>query len=163
MPVHQSARAVLINDAGRVLLFKSLTDPQDPAAGHVWGTPCGGVHDGEALAAAAVRKLHEEIGLMVTTESLGTPVARTSGYADLGWARGLFEDVFFLCRVTSYAIDISGQEDHERRHHAGHHWWSRQELAATRGTVHPLGLAELVTRLASGDVPVAPVRLPWHH
>lgn len=90
-------------------------------------------------------------------------MAHTSGYADLGWARGLFEDVFFLCRVTSHGVDTSGQEDQERRHHAGHRWWGVQELAATRDTVHPLGLAELVTRSASGDAPAAPVRLPWHH
>ena len=52
-----TARLILLDPAGRILLF-SATDPR----GQVWFTPGGGVHRGESLDAAAVRELAEETG-----------------------------------------------------------------------------------------------------
>ncbi|MFJ4918562.1 hypothetical protein [Streptomyces sp. NPDC088725] len=107
--------------------------------------------------------MREEIGLAVPPGALGPLVARTSGYADLGWAEGVFEDNFFHYRVTSLEVDISGQEAHESAHHGGHRWWSPAALAARTDTVYPLGLASLVEELTAGRVPLRPVSLPWQH
>jgi 8-oxo-dGTP pyrophosphatase MutT (NUDIX family) len=159
----RSARVVLLDKAHRILLLRAHIDPDEPGRGHCWVTPGGGVEDGETLAEAAARELREETGLSVGPEALGPQVAVVSGYADLGWAEGVFRDDFFHLRVTAHEVDISGQEAHERKHHAGHRWWTPDELAATRETVYPFGLAELAVELVAGRIPPAPVQLPWHH
>ncbi|CAL9337522.1 RNA pyrophosphohydrolase [Streptomyces sp. enrichment culture] len=160
---HRSARVVLVDETGRVLLLKSHTDPDAPGGGHDWSTPGGGVEEGETLAEAAARELFEETGLSVAPEALGSPVAQTSGHADLGWAVGLFQDVFFHLRVTDHEVDTGGQEEHEARHHAGHRWWTVDELSGGAEAVRPLGLGDLVADLLAGRVPAEPRRLPWHH
>ncbi|MFF1922929.1 NUDIX hydrolase [Streptomyces sp. NPDC058221] len=159
----RSARVVLVDDTDRVLLLKSHADPDDPAAGHSWWTPGGGVKGDESLAEAAARELLEETGLSVDAVALGPKIAETSGYAALHWAEGMFQDNFFHHRVTSHHVDISGQEEYERAHHAGHRWWTVDELAAGTDVIIPIGLAELAAELVAGRVPAEPVRLPWHH
>ncbi|MFD0621986.1 NUDIX hydrolase [Streptomyces sanglieri] len=158
-----SARVLLIDELDRLLLLKFHVDPDAPASGHGWCTPGGGVEDGETLAQAAARELREEIGLSVEPESLGSAVAETSGYADVGWAEGIFRDVFFQHRVTSYQVDVTGQEEHERKYHAGYRWWSIADLAATNETVYPFGLAKLMAELVAGQAFDDPIQLPWHH
>ncbi|MFF1452152.1 NUDIX hydrolase [Streptomyces sp. NPDC058274] len=159
----RSARVVLVDEADRVLLLKFHIDPEDPGRGHGWCTPGGGVEEGETLAEAAARELREETGLSLDADALGSSIALSSGYADLGWAEGVFQDNFFYCRVTAHQVDISGQGADELKYHAGHHWWTPAELAATNDTVHPSGLGELVAELVVGRIPAQPVRLPWHH
>ncbi|MEU9123196.1 NUDIX domain-containing protein [Streptomyces sp. NPDC048506] len=159
----RSARVVLIDEADRVLLFRFHVDPEHPEGGHAWCTPGGGVEDGESLVEAAARELHEETGLSVEPDVLGAKVAETSGYADLGWAKGMFQDVFFHCRIATHRVDIDGQGADELRYHAGYRWWPLDELAASSETIYPLGLAELAAGLAAGRTPSEPVRLPWHH
>lgn len=160
----RSARVLLFDEMDRVLLLKFHVDPDVPESGHGWCTPGGGVEDGETLAEAAVRELREETGLSVAVESLGSKVAETSGYADLGWAKGIFQDDFFHLRITAHhQVDISGQEAHERKYHAGHRWWTIGELATSSDTIYPCGLAELAADLVAGRMSPHPVRLPWHH
>ncbi|WP_433546964.1 NUDIX hydrolase [Streptomyces sp. CA-294286] len=163
-PRRESARVLVIDERGRVLLFRFRKF--GGGTGYGWCVPGGGVEAGETLAAAAVRELWEEAGLRLDERTLGGAVAETSGYADLGWAAGEFRDVYFRCRVESsaYEVDVRGLVGEERDHHAGHRWWSAEELGATAETVYPLGLAGLVADLVAGRVPEgAPVVLPWHH
>jgi 8-oxo-dGTP pyrophosphatase MutT (NUDIX family) len=154
----RSARVLLLDRSDRVLLLK-FADRRGP----IWITPGGGVDDGEPLRAAAVRELREEIGLDADQALLGQVVAYTSGYADLGWKRGVFRDDFFYCRVDGHRVDTTGQEPFERDQLVDHRWWTVDELAATTETVYPLGLVPLLAQLLAGDVPPEPVALPWHH
>ena len=149
----RSARVLLVDAADRLLLVRS---------GHAWFVPGGGVEEGEKLADAAARELREETGLTVAPAAL-YPVAYTSGRADLGWASGLCRDDFFLCRVISHQVDAAGLNEFERRYYRGHRWWSHAELAATRETIYPAGLAALVASLIAGRLPASPIALPWHH
>ncbi|GLZ12576.1 DNA mismatch repair protein MutT [Actinomadura sp. NBRC 104425] len=159
----RSARVLLVDDSERILLFRFLRERGRPDLGHFWITPGGGVDGGEDLRAAAVRELREETGLAVAPDELGPHVAVTSGYADLGWARGVFRDDFFLHRTAAYEIDTSGFQTVERTQITGHRWWTLDELRAADEPVYPLGLPPLLADLLAGRVPDEPVRLPWHH
>ncbi|POX39101.1 RNA pyrophosphohydrolase [Streptomyces sp. Ru73] len=159
----RSARVLLVDGGGRVLLFRSLRVMGRPEAGYCWLTPGGGVRRWERTARAAARELAEETGLSVPHTALTGPVARTSGHADLGWRTGLFEDVFYLYRVSRHDVDTGGFEAHERATIVGHRWWTPEELAAAPEEVYPHGLAALLTAILAGRLPATPVRLPWHH
>lgn len=159
----RSARVLLVDGAGRLLLLQSYVDPDRPSLGYCWFTPGGGVDDGETLVETAVRELHEEVGLAVTAADLGEPVAWTGGYADLGFLAGLFRDTFFHYRVNAHDVDTSGQQELERSHMVGHHWWTLDELRSPAEPVYPFGLVPLLTDLIAGRVPARPVQLPWHH
>jgi 8-oxo-dGTP pyrophosphatase MutT (NUDIX family) len=151
----RSARVLLLDAADRLLLFK---------LGDAWFAPGGGLDDGEQPREAAARELREETGLHVPVDDLGPLVATTSGHADLGWVSGLLRDDFFLHRVDSHRVDISGFEAHELSSFVEHRWWTPEELATTTTeTIYPIRLAWLVAELVAGRIPSEPVPLPWHH
>ena len=154
----RTARVLLLDAANRLLLVRSASNPDQPERGQAWFTPGGGIEPGEDPAAA--RELREETGLTAASADLRL-VAFTSGHADLGWARGLFRDDFFLHRVTSHLVDVTGLTEFELRRYVGHRWWTQEDLSATKETVYPLGLASLVAELIAGQIPAEPVELPW--
>lgn len=69
-----SARFLILNEAGELLLFR-FVHKRGPLAGlDFWATPGGGVEEGETLEQAALRELPEETGLR--RDSVGEVVAR---------------------------------------------------------------------------------------
>jgi len=158
----RSARVLLIDGQDRLLLLRFLNVADRPDRGHQWLTPGGKVERGEDLPTAASRELLEEVGLRADPAGL-RHVAFTSGQATFSWAKGLFRDDFLLYRVDSHVVDTSRQTNLERRHDAGHRWWTVDDLAATTETVRPNQLAALTRELLIGQVPATPVELPWHH
>jgi 8-oxo-dGTP pyrophosphatase MutT (NUDIX family) len=159
----RSARVILLDGNQRVLLLRFLFDLVDAGRGHGWVTPGGGVDVGEQLNEAAARELREEIGFVVSPEALGQPIAYSSGYADVGWAHGVFRDDFFFHRVDAHRVDTTGMEALERNHHAGHRWWRLDELTDSPEVIYPFGLASLLDQILSSGIPRQVVRLPWHH
>ncbi|QLQ36022.1 NUDIX hydrolase [Micromonospora robiginosa] len=155
-----SARVLLVDRAGRLLLLRFRFAPTGPARGHGWVTPGGGVEGDEPLAHAAAREVREEIGLVVDPDRLGRPVAYRVGADDRGPTSGLFRDDFFLHRLDRHDVDVGGMESHERVTHAGHRWWTLDELASTRDVVYPLGLSTLLADVLDGRVPTPARRLP---
>jgi len=72
-----SARVILLDGDGRVLLFR-VVGPRDDKP-PLWITPGGGVAPGEELVVAAARELEEGTGLKVSVAELGDPVAVCPG------------------------------------------------------------------------------------
>jgi hypothetical protein len=68
---------------------------------------------------------------------------------------------YFFTRAATRHIDLSGQDDSERRDLLDYRWWSAADLRVTRDLVFPVGLADLLQRLIAGDPPQHPVQLPW--
>ena len=142
----RAARVLLVDAAGRVLLFRG-GDPAAPEAGTWWFTPGGGLEAEESWAEGAARELHEETGLRVAPEALGAPVFEERADFSFG---GLVIDQdqrFFLLRVDSHDVDTSGFGEIEVASIEEHRWWSLHDLAATGETLYPLDLVDVLTRL----------------
>jgi 8-oxo-dGTP pyrophosphatase MutT (NUDIX family) len=159
LPIRRSARILLADRAERVLLFRFADQNSDAPGGVWWGTPGGGVEEGESVPAAAARELYEETGLRVAPESLGRIVGRSEGPALFFGERRWYLNEFYFLRTDGFALDDSGWNEVERVAIAEHRWWTVGELAATTETVHPPGLAEVLPDLFAGRLPAEPLEL----
>ena len=137
-----SARVVLLDDDGAVLLFCG-SDPasDDGSAPRWWFTIGGAAQPGETLTEAAVRELAEETGLRVAPGDMIGPVWRRD--AVIG-----SEEMFFVHRTARFEPSASGRTALERRYIHGHRWCDATmigELVAKGETVYPLQLGELLS------------------
>ncbi|HEY3754315.1 MAG TPA: NUDIX domain-containing protein [Pseudonocardiaceae bacterium] len=152
-PLRKSARIVLADPAGRVLLFRGI-DPGRPDESPFWFTPGGGVEDGEDLRATAVRELREETGLLAAEDRLVGPA----------WIRRVTfpfdgetldsEEWFFLARVGAQdvaAISHDGFTELETRTIDSHRWWTQRELKSTSEQIYPEQLADYLPGLLGGN------------
>jgi 8-oxo-dGTP pyrophosphatase MutT (NUDIX family) len=145
-----SARVVLMDASGRVLLFHGF-DPARPQE-LFWFTVGGGVENGEELRDAAVREAFEETGLKLAPESLVGPVWRRRAVFSFDGETFDAEEWFFYAAVDGdLVIDTSGFNDVEETTISGYRWWSAAELESTEDTVYPVQLAELLPALTTGD------------
>jgi 8-oxo-dGTP pyrophosphatase MutT (NUDIX family) len=142
----RAARIVLVDAAGRVLLFRG-TDPGRPGSRY-WFTPGGGLDPDESLVEGAIRELREETGLEVTPAELGEPVWQEDIVYpyDNRWYRQ--EQEFFLVRVESWEVTMAGLDAEEQRSIDGFRWWSLDELAEPTAKIYPRDLANLLRQTA---------------
>lgn len=95
--VRQAARAIVIDDKERLLLFKRIRDGREP----YWNAPGGGVEPTDAsLEAAMRRELAEELGAEVSSAGRVFIHSAPSRTAD-----GLAVHHYFLVRLL--ALDVS--------------------------------------------------------
>jgi len=130
---HITVVAAVIRDPhGRVLLTRR---PTHKHMGGLWEFPGGKIHDGENPAAALVRELHEELGVEA---SIGEPL--TFAVHEEAGLRILL--LFYSARILGrHPVGREGQDVR---------WVHPSDLSDYS---FPPADAELVARLAGGDVP----------
>jgi 8-oxo-dGTP pyrophosphatase MutT (NUDIX family) len=143
----RAARVLLLDDAGRVLLFRG-GDPAEPERGTWWLTPGGGLDPGESPAQGAARELYEETGLRLPESALEGPVLLREVEFDFERVRYAQSEEFFLARVDAHEVDTRGFTELEIRSVFEHRWWTREQLRETGDSVYPEGLLELLDRVA---------------
>ncbi len=138
-----SARFLILDEAGALLLFR-FVHKHGPLAGQdFWATPGGGVEEGETLEQAALRELFEETGLRL--DDLGAEIAHREVVLQLpDGEHAISDERYFVVRVADDVLSWENWTDFEREVMVEHHWWSRQELRQTRATVWPENLAEML-------------------
>ena len=143
-----SARVVLLDDDGCVLLFCG-SDPanDDGSAPRWWFTVGGAAQQGETLPEVAVRELEEETGLRVDPADMIGPVWRRDAVIDFNGSVIRSEEMFFVHRTRRFEPSTAGRTGLERAYIHGHRWCDATmigELVANGETVYPLQLGELL-------------------
>lgn len=151
----EAVRAIVIDGRGRTLLFKAF--PDKARSRHFWITPGGGMVTGESDEATLRRELAEELGL------------RTFEIGPLVWVRDVRfplpstgqpiqqRERFYLVRVGSLEVDVTGWDDFERDFMAEPRWWTLEELDAATDDFAPRGLARYLGDLLRGHIPSEPL------
>jgi predicted amidohydrolase/ADP-ribose pyrophosphatase YjhB (NUDIX family) len=148
-PVREAVRCLVVDHAGRALLFR-YADPR--VDGTWWGPPGGGLDPGEDHLAAVRRELREELAR--DDLRLGPWIGRRCRTFWLGrWMTQ--RERWLLCRAEPFDVDpahlasLSVEAIQQLR------WWSADELRASRIVATPRDLPDLLDRIARGDLPGA--------
>lgn len=154
-----SARVVLLDESGAVLLLRG----SDPALGEPapkwWFTVGGEVQQGERLAEAAARELAEETGLRVAPADMVGPVWRRDQVFEFNGSLIDSEEFYFVYRTRRFEPSRTGRTELERSYIHGHRWCDAADIAqlvAAGETVYPMQLSGLLTdaaALAGGRTP----------
>lgn len=135
----QAGRAILRDDAGRVLLLHFVLPNMT-----FWATPGGGMEPGETPLEAAIREVREELGIDVTLEG---PVHRAVGIFEFEGVLIENTDHFFAGYWNGTPVLVGATETESAALRAAR-WWTLEEIKQTREDIFPRDLADVLRRLA---------------
>jgi 8-oxo-dGTP pyrophosphatase MutT (NUDIX family) len=141
------ARAVLIDDRGRVLLFpyRDRRAPMDPGYCHL---PGGGMEPGESPQDAVRRELREEVG--IEAAQLGRVIHEVRGVTFRHEGRVFEQDEWHVVGWWQRGrLGATRGDDPEADSVAAHRWWSVEELDGSSDRVYPADLVHVVRSLAA--------------
>ena len=139
----RAARAFILTPDHHVLLMRIKT----PDGAVVWITPGGGVERDEAIEAALLRELEEEVGLRGV--ALGPLVHRLHSTFNWGQWRVSQRDTFHAVHVERFEPVMADEAEAEIVE--SFRWWPVAELAGAADAFMPRRIAEILSRyLAEG-------------
>lgn len=140
--IRRTARIVLIDPIGRILLFRYTAQGFDP----FWIMPGGECDEGEAYDAAAQRELFEETGILGEPCPIG--VVKEAEYVYDGAPVRSIEH-FYWHHTACAEIDTSGHTELEREVMRDFRWFTTSELGGWPEMIYPMDLAAMVANVAS--------------
>ena len=137
--LRRAARLIVLDPAGRALMFRYDVPGRDP----FWVTAGGECEPGESFRKAARRELLEETGIVVS--DLGREIARmTPEFVTVEGERVQAYERFFLVRVAEASVDTSRHTALEQQLMTQHRWFTLEELADWPEAVFPVNLADMI-------------------
>ena len=139
----QASRLILINNEGRVLLFRHVRKSGET----FWAPPGGGLEEGETFEHAALREAKEELGVTEFTFTFLWEEMTDFAYVD-GPVRQ--QERFFLAEGDLSNLLCGVQQAHQQEGILEAKWWTLNEVKSSAEPVFPLGLVgHLKERLGS--------------
>ena len=139
-----SARLIVREPGGRILLFRFEFILNTGKHQNFWGTPGGGVDEGESYEQAAARELREETGLIAP---IGREILhREAQFTTPDNVQVIADERFYLVETTLFEPHPGEWTDLERSILKEWRWWSEQELFETPDQIWPEDLVELLTQ-----------------
>jgi len=140
-----SSRLLVLDRAGRLLLFRFVHQSGPLTGQDFWATPGGGLEPNETFEAAAIRELKEETG--IHRAHPGPSIAQREFVLQLpDGERVVADERFFLVDAEEPSVSREQWTALEHEVMTEHRWWSKEELETTRETVWPGDLPALLRR-----------------
>lgn len=143
LPERRSARLLIVDPDGRLLLFR-YEDGRGPP---FWATPGGQLLPGETVEQAAARELAEETGFVAPIGPLVRTREAAFSAGDVGPARWV--EHYFVVHAAAGMPARGRWTAEERRTIRATRWWSLAELRAAGVPVLPAWLPEALAALVS--------------
>jgi 8-oxo-dGTP pyrophosphatase MutT (NUDIX family) len=118
-----------------VLLLNGI-DPHRPEE-PFWFTVGGAAEEGETLQEAAMRELHEEVGIQVAVEEFSESLGTSTVEFTFGPYAIRQDQTFFAVRVGDVVVSFDHMEQIEKDTTLGYRWWTADELEASDVTYPP--------------------------
>ena len=136
-PIHRVAARVLpVNTAGEVMLLQGQ-DPAHPGDLH-WVSVGGAVDPGETLAAAGVREMLEETGVVLPEDALVGPVHRATHPFSWDGVAYVSDNHFFAVALDGPVdVHFDGLEPGEVGNLLQAQWWTPEALRADGTAASP--------------------------
>ena len=137
--VRRSARIIVLNPLGQVLLFRFDVADRPP----FWVTAGGECEPGESFEEAARRELLEETGI---TADPGPQIARTTPeFITIEGEPVQADERYFIVHVTDTKIDTARHTELEQKVMTQHRWFARSELAQWPEAIFPEDLDAIIS------------------
>jgi 8-oxo-dGTP diphosphatase len=152
LPLRDAVRAIVIDDARRLLLVRFEFPDRE-----VWAAPGGGIEPGESHEAAVRRELREEVG--VHDADIGPPVwTRLHRFTTMAGFSGQRETFYLVPLHGTPGTPAFSAAELRAEGLAGSRWWTLSELKEARHTrFAPQRLPELYESLLTEGPPDQPV------
>jgi 8-oxo-dGTP pyrophosphatase MutT (NUDIX family) len=136
--LRRAARLIVIDAAGRALMFRYDVPGRDP----FWVTAGGECEPDESFEDAARRELLEETGIIADP---GPQIAQlTPEFITVEGEPVQADERFFLIRVDKAEIDTSRHTETEQALMTQHRWFTLDELESWSEAVFPVDLADMI-------------------
>lgn len=145
LPERRSARLLILDPAGRLLLFR-YADGREPP---FWATPGGQLVGGESYEEAAARELAEETGFDAPIGPLVRVREAVFAAGDVPPAR--WREHYLAVRTAGGAPDPARWTTEEQRTIRASRWWTLAELQAALEPVLPAWLPDAHASLLAPD------------
>jgi 8-oxo-dGTP diphosphatase len=154
MDIRKSARAILINNENKILMFKFKFE-NIQGENVLWVTPGGGVEEGENFEQALKRELHEETGLVLN--SIG-PWIWTKEVIFKGKERDFVSyERYYLIKMDNTNISFENMTLNEVRTLKGFKWWDINELLSSTEEFFTPQIGKLLIEIIEGNIPNSPI------